>query len=230
MCKTTAIQKSSTLDIFLVIFFIFVSIVCFSLGISGITKQYSKIKLGPIILSHQTSVTPIPDIISTNVSSILEYSFPSESPDLKITPINIKPYHFDIELDKFKAKCQTCERKKASFLYNKKCYYFSKEKHTFEECFSVCAQYADCYYFYAPSHIDSSIIRFNMRPNETLWVGAFKINESTTWTNLDNVFTYVWDIYGSYCSYIEKGDNDPRSYFYCLYPRHCLCAGESNTK
>lgn len=69
-----------------------------------------------------------------------------------------------------------------------------------------------------------------MNPNETLWVGSFKANESNLWTTLDIRFPYVWDIYGSYCSYIGKDDNDPKSYFYCAYPRSCLCAGLSNVK
>lgn len=208
------------------------SILGIILGLHGMISLYRHYRLGS---SRLPFLDPLPVYASNNS----EDAIPPESwgavnvtfgdPEFFEIPLqDAIPFRFDPDLESFRPTCYTCNRGKASFLYSNMCFYMTNYTASFEECFTICRNFSPCYYFFYPTLSFSAIIRSNMKSGETFWVGGFKTVKSQGWVDIYGSPVSVVDIYGSYCSYISKLDTIPRSYYYCNFPRHCLCAGVSS--
>lgn len=200
------------------------SILFFTLGVYALINLRFNYKLGAYKLG------PLDEVAVNNIDSVITdyewhaYNLSLGEGEFQPPKIEITPYVFELDIVQYKPNCSMCDEKAASFLLPGKCYYFTQTKHSFEECFQECRRYSRCYYFYAPTNNDISLIRHNAK-DISLWVGAFKGANELTWNTLDNRTVPVFDIYGTYCSYINKDYQLPRTYLYCGMSRHCLCAG-----
>lgn len=209
---------------FLTAFSVIVSLVCLMLAIGGLIRILPTGNLG-----HRQAGNVMPTPQEYNIS-FEEWQAPAiDYGDRNFTPpkILVKPYAFELNISQYKPTCEECIRRNASYLYKSLCYYTTKTTHSFQECFSVCANLVQCYYFYAPNKQDMSIVTSNIKPNSSLWVGAFRRANSSSWEDIFGQPVAVHDIYESFCAYLLKTDIQPRSYFFCGFKRPCLCASKS---
>lgn len=140
----------------------------------------------------------------------------------------VKPFEFDPDLSRYAQKCEMgCDVKKASFLYKDLCFYFTDTRHSFEECFEVCANHSPCYFFVYPHAVYAPVVKLNLRlDNSSVWTGAFKtVHSNGRWLDVWGNTVTVVDVYDSHCSYMSYADLIPRSHYYCDLPRSCVCGG-----
>lgn len=190
----------------------------------NILVNMGKQRLGHMTLGSQPPVCSV----ERNGSIPFDLDLPgkNESVDF-VPPIRaVKPFMFDPDLANLVPKCQNCDARKAAFLYKDSCFYFTKTEHGFHDCFEVCANYSDCYFFAYPHSAVAAIIKRNLGlDNSTVWTGGFRSVSHPDWVDIWGNEVDVVDIYDSYCSYLSYVDLVPRSYYYCDFPRKCLCAG-----
>lgn len=235
-CIKMAIKKVSIWDILLIILFGIIFIITFTLGCLALHKKLTDIRIGNYTFPDKPSAEEIKLLILKPIDNSTNFNpepIPGGDPKypdamFKFPISGFKPYVLNNSLLQEWPKCNTCVRRVASYLWKDRCYYIPPKKYTFEECFQVCANFSQCYYFYAPQDVDDSIIRGNLKAHEDLWIGVFKKDLSLLWETTDKRSNYsVWDVHGSYCAYIIKSQPTPISYFNCQSLKHCLCSGVS---
>lgn len=218
--------RATPLQITLVVASLLVSIVGLIIGIQGLSTIYSRHRLGNDTILNSPPIVPLyspPDVPESDWGAI-----DVSQGDGNFTPpvFDVSPHQFMPDLEKAKPICSSCNRRKASYLYRGMCFFVTNETFPFEDCFSVCRQVGPCYYFFYPTADYSAVVRMNLK-EDTVWTGAFKQTSGGMWTDVFGAKTSVLDIYGSHCSYMSAVDIIPRSYYYCDFPRYCLCAGKS---
>lgn len=195
-----------------------------SLAIAGIIHLPHLFRHG---LRNQEEIQPYPDNHNITAPEWQYPVFDLGAQDFSPPEIQVLPFLFDINITKFQPNCSSCVRKVASFLTPHRCYFKTRDLFPFEDCFDRCRSYSQCYYFYTPSS-DTSLIQYNLKQGEEMWVGAFRLTNSSRWQDIFDANVQVDDIYESYCAYLPKVGQRPRSYFDCEVKRPCLCAGQSD--
>ncbi|ALF03238.1 BZLF2 [macacine gammaherpesvirus 10] len=121
-----------------------------------------------------------------------------------------------------KPNCTFCNTREYTFSYSGRCFYFTKEKHTWDACFKACAELYECTYFYGPTAKILPVVTGNLKASESLWVGVYKVGEGN-WTSLDGGNYQVYQIFGSHCTYVSKSSKVPVSHHECSFHKPCLC-------
>lgn len=219
-------HRVTPLQITLIAIPLLISLIGLSIAIQALTAMYSRHRLGNDTITPSQPIASIqayPEVAKDDWGSINV-----SLGDVTFSPpeIIVRPHEFKPDLEKAKPSCYSCNRRKASYLYRGMCFYVTNETFPFEDCFAVCRQVGPCYHFFYPTSDYSAVVRLNLK-RDTVWTGAFKQVSKGTWTDVFGGQTPVLDIYGSYCSYMSQADLIPRSYYYCDFPRYCLCGGKS---
>lgn len=217
-------NKKEIFDYVIILVFFILALLFLSLAVSAVIMMYKQQQdIGDYILSSKDDTHPVQNY-NISIQEIYNFTIDYGESNFTVPPIEVIPYHLNLSIDAFRPSCNACDVHRAAFLYRGMCYYFTSTEHTFSQCFNVCASYADCYFFYSPVESDWALIKGNLKQNQELWVGSYKLGGE--WHRLDSNSTdIVWDLYGSYCAFMSKTARTVESYFDCDFLRQCLCAG-----
>lgn len=223
---TRAKARATPVQIALVVISLLVAFIGLIIGIQALATMYSRHRLGNDTITHSQPIVPLPMPPEVPKDNWGDLDVSQGDSNFTIPEIIVTPHDFKPDLEKAKPSCYACNRRIASYLYRGRCFYVTNETYAFDDCFTACRQVGPCYHFFYPTAETSAVVRMNLK-SETVWTGAFKRESGGNWTDVFGAQTQVLDIYGSYCSYMSKADIVPRSYYYCNYPRYCLCGGKS---
>lgn len=219
-------KKINIISIILTVVSGLVALICLALALSILQKSHLIHRLGNSTLPKKPDIGPHKTEIMVTFKDWANLLNTTEEAEFYPPRAPVIPQTLKVNLHHYPKPAEQCNRRDAHFLYRGKCFYFTRERHSFENCFGACKGYSEGYYFYTPDQSNVAVVRRNLK-GSTVWVGAFKRDIDSYWINIEIKPVPVIDIYGSYCAYMSSSDIIPRSYANCAFPRHCLCAGET---
>nr|BEG23124.1 homolog of EHV2 E7A envelope glycoprotein 42 [Macronycteris gammaherpesvirus 1] len=218
------LQKSKLLSVLTILLLFLGTTISIALLISTFLNLFSGFRVGSFLITHHKEINPEThtkkdinwDDIVFNTLNEKNQSVPL-NPNIFLPKLNVSQYTNA-------TKCTNCTGVLNASLYvPNRCFFFTKNQYSFEECFEACANISSCYYLISPGSW-LSLIRKDIEQFKTYWVGVFKSNGK--WVNLKGEQVLgVYDVFNSHCAYIGHYTESPWSSFFCDTPRHCLCGG-----